>query len=150
MKKFWHEFKAFALQGNTVNMAVGIIIGAAFKDLINSFTQNIVAPLIGLLGKSDFKDSYLELLGVKITYGAFLTSIIDFLLMALIIFFLVKGMAALANAGKRFHKGEDQPVEPTTKTCPFCLSEVPAAATRCPYCTSHLEAPAEQPEPKLE
>lgn len=134
MKNFIREFKAFALRGNVVDLAVAVIIGGAFQGIIKSLTDNILSPVIGLFAKTDFNDLAVTILGVDIKYGAFITAVINFLIMALMIFLLVKGMNKLSALGR---KKEEPPV--TTKQCPFCMSEIALQATRCPHCTSVLE-----------
>ncbi len=139
MKKFLNEFKAFALRGNVIDLAVGVIIGAAFQAIVKSLTDDIISPIIGLFAKTDFSDWMISLSGgaVQIRYGAFLTAVINFLIMAFLIFLLVKMMNRLAELGKK-HEPKAPPA-PTTKSCPFCCSEIPLAASRCPHCTSVLE-----------
>jgi large conductance mechanosensitive channel len=137
------EFKEFALRGNVVDMAVGIIIGAAFGKIINSFVTDVLMPPIGLLlGKVDFSNLFLNLSGkpydslatakaagaATINYGLFLNTMIDFTIVAFAIFLLIRQI----NRLKR------QP-EKTTKECPYCLSRIPPKATRCPSCTSELK-----------
>ena len=131
LKKFFGEFKQFALRGNVMDLAIGVIIGAAFQAIINSLVNDVLSPLIGLVAQTDLSYLVLNLNGVDIKYGAFLTAVISF-----VIFLLVKGMNALGNLGK--HKTEEEP-EPTTKKCPYCLSEIDIEATRCPHCTSALD-----------
>ncbi len=135
MKKFLEEFKAFALKGNVMNMAVGIIIGAAFGDLVTSFTTNIIQPIIACIGSAEVHGR-IDLFGTGnyIDYGAFLSSVIYFLIMALVIFMLVKTMNRVMDIGK---KKEEAPA-PTTKKCPYCKSEIALDAVRCPHCTSEL------------
>ncbi|MEG2144565.1 MAG: large conductance mechanosensitive channel protein MscL [Oscillospiraceae bacterium] len=135
MKKFLKEFKQFALRGNVMDLAVGVIIGGAFQGIVKSLTEDIISPLIGLFAKTDFSDLYITLLGVQIHYGAFITATINFLIMAMIIFLLVKGMNKLASLGQH----AEAPKAPTTKACPFCCSEISISATRCPHCTSELK-----------
>ncbi len=135
MKKFFEEFKAFALKGNVMDLAVGVIIGAAFGAVVTSLTDNILSPIIGLFTGKNIDSLQVNALGVTIKYGAFITSVINFVIMALVVFFLVKGMNALSRLGRR-HK-EDAP---TIKQCPFCKTTVDAEATRCPACTSQLNA----------
>lgn len=137
MKKFLAEFKAFALRGNVMDLAVGVIIGAAFQAIINSLVNDVISPLIGLFANTDLSYLSVTVRDVEIRYGAFLTAVINFLIMAVIIFFLVKGMNALANLGKK--KEEAAPAAPATKKCPYCKSEIAIDATRCPHCTSELE-----------
>lgn len=139
MKKFLEEFKTFALRGNVMDLAVGVIIGAAFQAIINSLVNDVISPIIGLFANTDLSYLAVTIRGVEIRYGSFLTAVINFLIMAVIIFFLVKAMNALANLGK--HKEEEQPAPaaPATKKCPYCKSEIAIDATRCPHCTSELE-----------
>lgn len=134
-KKFFGEFKQFALRGNVMDLAIGVIIGAAFQAIINSLVNDVLSPIIGLVAQTDLSYLVLNLNGVDIKYGAFLTAVINFIIMVFVIFLLVKGMNALANLGR--HKEEAKPV-PTTKKCPYCLSEIDIKATRCPHCTSDL------------
>ena len=134
MKKFIQEFKEFALQGNVMSMAIGVIIGAAFKDLVTSFTDNIITPIINCIGGTEIQGR-IHLLGDQyINYGAFITAVINFLIMAFIIFLMVKAMNKLMNIGK---KKEEEVV--TTKECPYCKSEINIDATKCPHCTSDVE-----------
>lgn len=136
MKKFLQEFKDFALRGNVADLAVGVIIGAAFQAIVKSLTDDILSPIIGLFAKTDFSDLVLVVRGVDIRYGAFLTAIINFLIMALLIFLLVRGMNRLAALGQ---KPVSAPEAPPARLCPYCRCEVNEAATRCPHCTSALE-----------
>ena len=130
MKKLLQEFKEFALRGNVMDLAVGVIIGAAFQAIINSLVNDVISPLIGLFANTDL--TYLSVMvgDVEIRYGAFLTAVISFL--------MVKGMNALADLGKK-----KEPEKPAVKMCPYCRSKVAAEATRCPYCTSMLEVKKE-------
>ena len=139
MKKLIEEFKAFALRGNVIDLAVGVIIGAAFQNIVTSLTDDIISPLIGLVAKTDFKDLVLSVFGVNIKYGSFITAVINFLIMAIVLFTLIKIMNKAASLGSR----PEEPAAPTTKTCPFCKSEISIEATRCPHCTSQLEEAAE-------
>jgi large conductance mechanosensitive channel len=139
MKKFLAEFKEFALRGNVIDLAVGVIIGAAFQNIVTALTDNIISPLLGLFANTNFDSLGLEVMGVNIQYGAFITAVINFVIMALILFLLIKAMNSLTSIGH-----SDEPTAPTTKICPFCKSEIPIDATRCGHCTSQLEdAPAE-------
>ena len=137
MKNFIKEFKEFINRGNVVDMAVGVIIGAAFKDIVTSLVEDIISPILGIFGGKNF-DAYQIVMGeATIKYGEFITSIINFLIMAFVIFMLVK---TLNSIGKKFEKKQEEaPTAPTTKTCPYCLSEIKIEATRCPHCTSVLE-----------
>lgn len=136
MKKFFKEFKEFALRGSVMDLAIGVIIGAAFQAIVNSLVNDILSPLIGLVAKTDLSDLYFEVFGVSVKYGSFLTAVINFVIMAFVIFLLVKGLNALSKLGK---KNKFEEAEPTVKTCPFCMTEIDIKATRCPHCTSHLE-----------
>lgn len=139
MKKFLEEFKQFALRGNVMNLAVGVIIGGAFTAITNSLVGDIISPLIGLVANTDLSYLVWTVNGVEIRYGAFLTAVINFVIIAFVIFWLVKGINALLNLGKK-EEEPAVPAEPTTKKCPYCMSEIAIEATRCPHCTSNLEA----------
>ena len=137
MKKFLNEFRDFAVKGNALNLAVGVLIGGAFQGIVNSLVQDIISPVIGLFGKSDFSAYILTINGVEIKYGSFITAIINFLILAFVIFMIVKGVNSLTSLGKK----KEEPVveEPTTKVCPFCQSEISIKAVKCPHCISELE-----------
>ena len=159
MKKFMAEFKQFAIKGNMIDMAVGVIIGGAFTALVTAFTTNIVNPLIALIPGVNSLDNALKIVlkkaeldaatgemteEVAIKFGAFLSAIITFLILALIIFLFVKAvnkMRAMEEARKAAAEAApaEEPAEPTTKLCPFCQTEIPILARRCPHCTSQLE-----------
>lgn len=140
MRKFLEEFKVFALRGNVMDLAVGVIIGGAFQAIVKSLTDDILMPLVGLFIRSDFKDLSATVLGVEVRYGAFVSAVINFIIMAFLIFLLVKAMNRLAELGRKAVKKEEvQEEEPTTKSCPYCCSEIAIEATRCPHCTSQLE-----------
>ena len=134
MKKIIEEFKEFALRGNVIDLAVGVIIGAAFQNIVTSLTDDIISPLIGLVAKTDFKDMAVTIFDVNIKYGSFITAVINFFIMAVVLFTLIKVMNKAASLGKK-----EVPAAPTTKICPFCRSEIDIQATRCPHCTSQLE-----------
>ena len=139
MKKFFEEFKAFALKGNMMDMAIGVIIGGAFSTLVTSLTDNLISPILGILGKVNFDAMMWDVFGdgkLVFKYGAFITAVINFLIMALLIFLLVKGMNRLAALGQ---KPVSAPEAPPARLCPYCRCEVNEAATRCPHCTSALE-----------
>jgi large conductance mechanosensitive channel len=140
------EFKEFAMKGNVMDMAVGIIIGGAFGKIITSFVSDVLMPPIGLLlGKVDFSSLFINLSGkpyesiaaakaagaATLNYGLFLNTVIDFVIVAFAIFMVVKQMNRL--------KREAPAAAPTTKDCPFCASGIPLKATRCPMCTSALK-----------
>lgn len=138
MKKFVEEFKAFISRGNVMDMAVGVIIGGAFTSIVNSLVNDIINPILGIFGGLNFSEYAIKLSGdATLNYGNFITAIINFLIMALIIFLMVKIMNGMA--AKVVPKKEEVPAAPTTKKCPFCKSEVAIDATRCPHCTSVLE-----------
>ena len=129
MKKFIEEFKAFALRGNVMDMAIGVIIGGAFTSIVTSLTENIINPILGAAGSTDLSAFVLNIGGVELRYGAFITSIINFLIMA---FCLLKTVNKLTALGKK----PEAPTEPTTKVCPFCCSEIPIKAVKCAHCGS--------------
>lgn len=137
MKKFMKEFKEFALRGNVMDLAVGVIIGGAFQAIVSSLTGDIISPIIGLFANTDFSEMVWTINSVEIRYGAFLTAVINFLIMALVIFCFLKLINRLTSLGAK--KEEPKPIEPTTKVCPYCFSEISIKATRCPHCTSELE-----------
>jgi large conductance mechanosensitive channel len=132
VKKFIEEFKAFALRGNVMDMAIGVIIGGAFTSIVTSLTDNLINPILGLFGGTDLSGFVLNLGGVELRYGAFITSIINFLIMAFVLFCLLKAVNKLTALGKK----PEAPAEPTTKTCPFCCNEIPIKAVKCAHCGS--------------
>jgi large conductance mechanosensitive channel len=146
------EFKEFAMRGNVVDMAVGIIIGAAFGSIVKSLVDDVLMPVVGLLlGNVDFSNFFFVLKAGKVpgpyatlaeakaatavvlSYGLFINAIVTFLIVAFAVFLLVKQINALKRE-------EAPPAAPTTKDCPFCLSTIPLKATRCPHCTSELKS----------
>lgn len=131
MKKFLKEFKEFALKGNVMSLAVGMIIGTSFSGLVTSLLDNIISPIIGCFNAGGFNGLTVTIGKATLTYGAFLTSVINFTIMAFIVFLMVKIMNTLMSIGKK-------PEEKTTKKCPYCMSEISIKATRCPHCTSDL------------
>ncbi len=133
MKNFLSEFKKFVLRGNVIDLAVGVIIGAAFQAIVNSLVEDIISPLIGLIADTDLSDMVATIGGVDIRWGAFVTAIINFIIMAFVIFLIVKGINKVTELSKK--KEEEKP---TTKVCPHCKSEINIEATRCPHCTSEL------------
>ena len=141
MKKFLEEFKAFALKGNVMDLAVGVIIGGAFSNIVTALTNDFITPLIAALTHSTDAEGNIQI-GGKFTiggadflWGDFVSAIINFLIMAFILFLLIKGVNALMSVGKK--KNEEAPA-PRTKKCPFCQEEISIEATRCPHCTSEL------------
>ena len=138
MKKFVEEFKKFISRGNVMDMAVGVIIGGAFTSIVNSLVNNIINPILGIFGGLNFSEYAIKLSGdATLNYGNFITAVINFLIMALVIFSIVKLMNTMA--AKMTPKKEEEPAAPTTKKCPFCKTEIAIDATRCPHCTSVLE-----------
>lgn len=135
MKKFLKEFKDFAMRGNVMDLAVGVIIGGAFKGIVDSLVKDVISPVIGLVANKDLSALTVKVLGVDILYGSFITAVINFIIMAFVIFVLVKCLNALSAIGK---KKEEVVEEVTTKKCPYCCSTVAIEATRCPHCTSSL------------
>ena len=127
------EFKEFVLRGNVLDLAVGVIIGGAFGKIVTSLVNDILMPLIGaMFGGSKFSDLSFNVNGVDIFWGLFVQSIVDFLIVAFVIFLIIKA----ANRMKK----TPAPADPTAKDCPHCFSTIPIKATRCPHCTSELKA----------
>ncbi len=136
MKKFFGEFKKFIARGNVMDMAVGIIIGSAFTAIVTSLVNDIINPLIGLAGGKNFDQYSVTLNGTAVlNYGKFITAIINFLIVALVVFLILKTVNTISE--KLSKKKEEGPA--TTKKCPFCKTEIDIEATRCPHCTSMLE-----------
>lgn len=135
MKSFLKEFKEFAMRGNVMDMAVGIIIGAAFTAIVTSLVDDLLSPIIGLLVRVNFSDLSVEFLGVTLNYGSFIMSVINFIIVAFALFTIIKALNKAASLGKKQAEAE----APTTKECPFCKTEIHIDATRCPHCTSPLE-----------
>ena len=137
IKKFFEEFKAFAMRGNVLDMAVGVVIGGVFTAIVNALVEDIINPLIGLFFKADFSDVVIGLGGSSSKIGEFVNSIINFLIVAFVLFLVLKAFNAVFN--KKKEEAEEAPAEPTTKVCPYCQSEISIKAVRCPQCTSKLE-----------
>ncbi len=138
MKKFFNEFKEFISRGNVMDMAIGIIIGGAFTSVVSSLVADIINPFLGLFGGMNFDQLKWHIIGdVTLNYGAFLTAVLNFLIMALVVFCIVKMMNTVTNRFSAKKEEEEEPV--TTKICPFCKSEIDIEATRCPHCTSLFE-----------
>ena len=156
------EFKEFALTGNIMDMAVGVVIGGAFQKIVNSLVNDIIMPAISVLtGNVDFTDMVFTVGDASIKYGNFITTIVDFLIIAFSIFLAVKyinklnkikelgdlAASKLDKDGKFIKRKEEvveEPKEPETKVCPYCLTEVKYHATKCPHCTSELIEKAEE------
>ena len=139
LKNFLNEFKEFALKGNVMSMAIGVIIGGAFQSIVTAFTDYVINPIIqritGMqIGEGKIGGEIPLGGGNSIKYGEFLTAVINFLIMAFVLFLLVKGINKLTSIGKK-----EEEAAPTTKICPFCKSEIDIEATRCPHCTSVIE-----------
>jgi len=135
MRKFLYEFKEFALRGNMMSMAVGVIIGAAFQGLITSLTDNILSPIIGLFTRQNFDLLELYIFGVTLRYGAFLTALINFIIMAFVVFMMIRAMNKILEFG---HKKEAEAPKEPEYNCPYCKTTVHKEAIRCPACTSEI------------
>jgi len=133
IKKILDEFKAFINRGNVVDMAVGVIIGAAFKAIVDSVVNDLISPIIGIIFQKDFSDLTIRIFAAEIRYGAFIMAVINFFIVAAALFAIVKVINMLHK------KKEDMPAPVTTKICPFCKSEISIDATRCPHCTSEVQ-----------
>ena len=149
-KGFAAEFKKFIMRGNVIDLAVGVIIGGAFQAIVKSLVDDIIMPVVGLATKGiDFTNWFIALDGNKyetlelaeeagaatLNFGSFISAILNFLIMALVIFIFVKAINTVAEKARK----PEAPAEPTTKKCPYCKSEISIEATRCPNCTSQLE-----------
>lgn len=146
------EFKEFALKGNIIDMAIGVIIGGAFQKIVSSLVNDIIMPTLAIFtGKVDFSDLVFTVGNSSIKYGSFITTIVDFLIIAFSIFIAIRTINKLNDKAKenldkvshknkifKKNKAKDTVDEPTTKVCPFCFSEINIKATRCPHCTSDL------------
>lgn len=158
-KNFINEFKKFAMRGNVIDMAVGIIIGAAFGKIVDSLVKDVIMPPIGLLlGKVDFTNLFVVLKdgvpgapyvsldaaqkagAVTLNLGLFVNALISFIIVAFAVFILIKAINELQAKMLKQEEAEEAKKEPTTKSCPYCFEEIPVKATRCPFCTSELEA----------
>lgn len=136
IKNFLSEFKAFALRGNVLDMAVGMIIGTAFTGIVKSLTDNFINPLLNFITGVQ-RYGWGAIAGFA---SAFFTAVINFIIMAFVLFVLLKGINALTNITRKKKNADEAPAAPTTKICPFCKSEISIEATRCPHCTSQLDA----------
>ena len=155
----FEEFKKFISRGNVIDLAVGVIIGGAFQAIVNSLVNDLITPLISILTKSvNFEDLAVTIGEAKLSYGNLISAILNFLIVALVIFFMIKAInkvdaknkanlerlsnSKIASKLKRNKKGkekEEEEKEPETKLCPYCLSEIPYKATKCAHCASDLE-----------
>ena len=131
MKKFLQEFRDFALRGNVMDMAVGVIIGAAFSDIVTSLTDNFINPILSMITQGA-RYTMTDIGGFA---SNFLSSVVNFIIMAFILFCLMRVVNKAVNLGKK----KEEPKAPTTKECPYCLSQIPIKATRCAHCTSEVE-----------
>ena len=130
MTELWQEFKAFALKGNLLELAVAFILGLAFATVVTSFIDDIIMPIVGaIVSDESFADLTFELGGVEILYGSFLTAVIYFLMVAFVLFLIVKAVNQMQR---------ERTVTSTTRSCPYCLSTISIDATRCAHCTSQL------------
>ena len=134
MKNFVAEFKKFIARGNVMDLAVGVIIGGAFKAIVDSLVNDIISPVIGLFSGDSLNASVLTVGDVSIAYGAFISAIVNFLIIALVLFVIIRWVNKLQE---RIAKKEEPKADP--RKCPYCFSVVDDKATRCPHCTSHLE-----------
>ncbi len=148
------EFKEFAIKGNMIDLAVGMIIGSAFNAIVSSLVNDMIMPLLGLLtGKIDFSQLFIALDGKEYAtladaeaagcacfkYGSFIGGLINFIIMAFIVFLFVRGINKLRAKMDEKNKQPEEPKKPTTKVCPYCKSEIAIDATKCPHCTSELK-----------
>ena len=148
---FFGEFKKFIMRGNVIDLAVGVIVGGAFQAIVKSLVDDVVMPVISLATKGiNFADLFIALDGgeyatlaaaqeagaATLNYGNFISAVLNFLIMAFVVFLLVKGINTVAEKTKK--PEEEAPAAPTTKECPYCKSEIAIGATKCPNCTSDL------------
>lgn len=151
------EFKEFISKGNVMDLAIGVIIGGAFSNIVTALTSSFIQPLLGLIGGAEVKGTIpLGDSGQALDYGAFITAVINFLIVAFVLFIMIKGIntankkskekleALSSKVGKKSEKVEEKDVEPETKLCRYCITEISYKATRCPHCTSILEEEAKK------
>jgi large conductance mechanosensitive channel len=134
MKKFLQEFKEFALKGNVMDLAIGVIIGAAFQAIVTALTEDFINPLINLIGNAEVQGQISIGKGQYLNYGDFLTAVINFIIMAFVLFLLMKGINKLSSLGKK-----QEAAAPLTRKCPYCLGDIDINATKCMHCTSDVE-----------
>ena len=138
MKKFFKEFRELALKGNVMDLAIGVIIGAAFQSIVAALTDSFINPLIAVCTGGANSEGVViggtfVVNGVVFDYGAFITAVVNFIIMAFILFLMVKGVNKMMSVGKK-----PEIKEKTTKICPYCQSEISIKAVKCPHCTSEL------------
>ncbi len=136
------EFKAFILRGNVIDLAVGVIIGGAFQAIVNSLVNDIIMPLVGMItGNIDFSQRVWKIgegeFAATVTWGNFVTAVLNFLIMAIVIFTFIKIINTIIEKASR--KKEEPAAAPTTKVCPYCCSEIDIKAVKCPHCTSDVK-----------
>lgn len=137
-KGFFNEFKEFAMRGNVIDLAVGVIIGASFQAIVNSLVKDIVMPLVGAMGGNmDFSKYAWQIGRASVAYGAFITAVLNFVIMAFVIFLFVRGINKLRNVN--LPSSADDETAATVKKCPFCKSEIDIEAARCSHCTAWLD-----------
>ncbi|MCI9000635.1 MAG: large conductance mechanosensitive channel protein MscL [Clostridia bacterium] len=166
----WKEFKEFATKGNVMDLAIGVIIGGGFQSIVKSLVNDVIMPLVSIFtGKIDFNDMMITIGGASIKYGSFITNTINFFLMAFCVFLIVRYVNKINKTieekskelnqklerkhtffRKKKNKKQEEVPAPTTKFCPFCLSEIHIKASRCPHCTSVLEESHEDSYEQLE
>lgn len=134
MKSFISEFKKFIARGNVMDLAVGVIIGGAFKGIVDSLVNDIISPVIGIFANDTLNESAVNIGGANIAYGAFISAVVNFLIIAFVLFMLIRWVNRLQT---KLGPKEEPKKEP--RKCPYCLSVIADEATRCPHCTSHLE-----------
>ena len=138
MKSFIEEFKEFALRGNMMDMAVGVIIGGGFTGIVTSLTDNFINPILNLVMRTEIY----TLRDLVRFASRFASDLVNFLILAFVLFCLIKGINKILSFGQK----KEEPAAPATKKCPYCLSEIPVQATRCAHCTSVLEQGADRTE----
>lgn len=150
-KKFMTEFKEFALKGNVMDMAIGVIIGAAFGNIVSSLTDSFINPLIGVItgGAKKDENGVMQVVGGKFTisgvdfnYGAFISAVINFLVIALVLFLMLKAVNTAVTKASSLAKKKEEEAAPTTKPCPYCKTDINIEAVRCPNCTTILDESA--------
>jgi large conductance mechanosensitive channel len=138
MKKVLAEFKEFINRGSVVDMAVGVMIGAAFKAIVDSLVNDIISPIIGIFANDDFTSLSFNIFGVELKYGSFIMAVLNFFIIAVVLFLIIKAMNTFHEIGKKKEEIIEE-AAPTTKICPYCRTEIAIEATRCPHCTSQLD-----------